>query len=355
MVACGLSLGKDWNACTKPYEAMLSSLPNEHAVSVFLYSKAWENFLAHPSVLIGQLWANCSEFIHAVWSFMFASYISLYDAIGASDLFLLALLAGIFHVWRNTPATADLFWILILANFLYGTFLHGSHSAADFFLLALLAGIIYVWRNASATEKSVLVRHACQHPAFRSDESCQRMDGAHFMSLTCSSPLFSCWVSRRRRSLVRTPTTPALNWQLGAVALAASMLVFLLFPAIAHALALRELRMHPPLPTATDHEEIVPGGSRLSGFLVIPDNEPRPHAVPTLHASEFAKLIRTTKLEDDFGPFLDQVLPHLPFAFVGTGRMDGPNKYQHLHRSARGPMAKGCLGLAFYHSQLGAR
>ena len=79
MVACGLSLGKDWNGCTKPYEATLSSLPNEHAVSVFLYTKAWENFLAHPSVLIGQLWANCSEFIHHVWSFMFSSYISLYD------------------------------------------------------------------------------------------------------------------------------------------------------------------------------------------------------------------------------------------------------------------------------------
>ena len=104
-----------------------------------------------------------------------------------------------------------------------------------------------------------------------------------------------------------------------------SMLVFLLFPAIAHSLALRELRMHPPLPPRQVNEEIVPGGSRLSGFLVISDEKQLPRAVPALHASEFAKLIRATKLEDDFGRFLDRVLPHLPFAFVGTGRMDGPN------------------------------
>ena len=84
MVACGLALGEDWNGCTKPYEATLSSLPNEHAVSVFLYTKAWENFLAHPSVLIGQLWANCCEFIHHVLSFMFSSYIALYAANGAN-------------------------------------------------------------------------------------------------------------------------------------------------------------------------------------------------------------------------------------------------------------------------------
>ena len=324
MVACGLSLGKDWNACTKPYEAMLSSLPNEHAVSVFLYSKAWENFLAHPSVLIGQLWANCSEFIHAVWSFMFASYISLYDATAASDLFLLALLAGIFYVWRNTPATADSFWILMLANFLYGTFLHGSHSAADFFLLALLAGIIYVWRNASVTEKSFWFAMLASIPP--SAAMIMTADGwralhvthlfvASFLVLGLAAPQ----VAREK------PTAPALNWQPGAVALVASLLVFLVFPAMAHALALRELRMHPPLPLRRANEEIVPGGSRLSGFLVIPDDEPRPYAVPTLHASEFAKLIRTTKLEGDFGPFLDRVLPHLPFAFVGTGRMDGPN------------------------------
>ena len=59
-----------------------------------------------------------------------------------------------FYVWRNTPATEYSFWFLMLASFLYGTFLYGSHSAADLFLLALLTGIIYVWRNASATERS---------------------------------------------------------------------------------------------------------------------------------------------------------------------------------------------------------
>ena len=36
-------------------------------------------------------------------------------------------------------------------------------------------------------------------------------------------------------------------------------------------------------------------------------------------------MVRAIHLEGDFGPFLDQVLPRVPFAFVGAGRMDGPN------------------------------
>ena len=321
MVACGLSLGKDWTGCTKPYEATLSSLPNEHDESVFLYTKAWENFIAHPDVLISQIWTNCSLFMQNVWSFMFAGYIKLYelDWIGQPNFFLLTLLAGILFVWRSTAVTEGLFLILICAD------LYLAHSMAHLFLLTLLTAIIYVWRKTSATERSfwlaMLASIVLSAAIVMAADPWRALHVTHlffagFLVLGLAAPQ----VSRG------TETPPALNWQLGAAVLAASMLVFLLFPAIAHALALRELRAHPMLPTPRIHEEIVPGGSRLTGFLVVADDEPLPHAVPALHASEFAKLIRTTRLEDDFGPFLDQVLPHLPFAFVNTGRMDVPTK-----------------------------
>ena len=54
-------------------------------------------------------------------------------------------------------------------------------------------------------------------------------------------------------------------------------------------------------------------------------SEPYPRAVPALHVSEFVNLIRWTHVQEDFGPFLDEVLRHVPFAFVGAGRMDGSN------------------------------
>jgi hypothetical protein len=63
----------------------------------------------------------------------------------------------------------------------------------------------------------------------------------------------------------------------------------------------------------------------MTGFLVIADDAPRPNTIPALRASEFAYIIRSNRLQDDFGPFLDQVLARVPFAFVGAGRMDGPN------------------------------
>src|SRR6476661_5106070 len=77
---------------------------------------------------------------------------------------------------------------------------------------------------------------------------------------------------------------PALKWQPGAAAFAAFMVFLLVFPALAHLMALRELRAHPPIPPAGSHEEIVTGGPCMSGFVVISDNTPRAHDVPALHA-----------------------------------------------------------------------
>jgi hypothetical protein len=116
-----------------------------------------------------------------------------------------------------------------------------------------------------------------------------------------------------------------VRWQPAAIALSTSMLVFLIFPALAHTLALRELRAHPPIPTPGPYDEIVTGGIRMTGFLVIPDGEAEPRSVPVMRASEFARMVRATHLEGDFGPFLNQLLPRVPFAFVGAGRVDGPN------------------------------
>ncbi len=63
----------------------------------------------------------------------------------------------------------------------------------------------------------------------------------------------------------------------------------------------------------------------MSGFVVIPDAVPRPRDIPSLHVSEFVRMVHETNLQHDFGPFLGQVLPRVPFAFVSAGRLEGAN------------------------------
>jgi len=138
---------------------------------------------------------------------------------------------------------------------------------------------------------------------------------AAFIALAFAAPGIAD--QRRQVSVAR--------WQSAAMVVGATMLLFVIFPALPHALALRELRAHPPIPAPGPHDEIVTGGRRMSGFLVVADGQSGPRSVPVMQASEFARMVRATHLEGDFGPFLDQVLPRVPFGFVGAGRMDGPN------------------------------
>jgi hypothetical protein len=276
---CGLSIGKTWNGCDALYQKTLSSLPNERAQSLFLFAQTWRNFIAHPGVLLAAVAGNFVTFLRGVGPFMLASQIQLFStATGDPFLVLLPFLAGIFYVWRNASTVERSFWIAMLAS------------------LPISAGIVMMadgWRLLHVTHLFV----------------------AAFLALGFAAP---------QAGNGKRPA-PALKWQPGAAVLATSLLVFLVFPALAHAMALRELRAHPPIPPPGSHEEIVTGGPRMSGFLVISDEAPRPNAVPALHVSEFVYLIRSTHLQDDFGPFLNQVLPRVPFAFVGAGRMDGPN------------------------------
>ena len=71
----------------------------------------------------------------------------------------------------------------------------------------------------------------------------------------------------------------------------------------------------------------------MSGFIVIPDGAPRSYDIAELHVSESSKWCAKFHLETDFGPFLDEVLLRVPFAFVGAGRMDGAN-YTNIYIAA---------------------
>ena len=231
---CGLSVGMSWDGCDKLYPTTLASLPTERAQSMFLFTQTWLNFTAHPQVLLGAVWDNFSNFMRGIGPFMLAGYIPLYSAASVdSYLVLLPLAVAIWFVWRKVSATERSFWIAMLAS------------------LPLSAGIVMMadgWRLLHVTHLFV----------------------AAFLALGFAVPL----VEPGQRY------APRLSWQIGAGVLAASLCVFLLFPYLAHSLALAELRTHPPIQSAgcecrNCHGR--PQDERIrshSGFATVPSHHP---------------------------------------------------------------------------------
>jgi hypothetical protein len=70
------------------------------------------------------------------------------------------------------------------------------------------------------------------------------------------------------------------------------------------------------------NEQIVWGGRRLSGFIVVPDAAAHPSSVPTLSLSQFDTLFEW--LGSELGPLDDELRARAPFALVfGQNLKDG--------------------------------
>ena len=59
----------------------------------------------------------------------------------------------------------------------------------------------------------------------------------------------------------------------------------------------------------------------MSGFLVVADDQPLPKEVPSLHLSEFAKIV-TLSNNEIYQPLLKGRTPQLPFGFIVAPRME---------------------------------
>src|SRR5262249_13581122 len=111
------------------------------------------------------------------------------------------------------------------------------------------------------------------------------------------------------------------QWQVGATAIAAAAVLVVLAPVVAGAQAEADVAAHPAFDPVGPHERIVLGGRSITGFLVLPDGSARPASIPSLHLSDFIRLVRVGGIEGDFGPsqaFAERV----PFALVCTPRID---------------------------------
>ena len=292
--ACGLSLGMDWTGCREAYELQLGLLPNERAQAMFLFAQMWENILKHPLVFASALAQNFWDYLKNMPSFLFEGYSPGYHVSSRFALVaVLTLLACLFLVHRGKNSrTERLFWIfLFISVFLSASIVLGGDG----------------WRVLHVTHALI----AC------------------FFAAGFTAP-----------AVVVAGATPAWRWQAGATIIAAMTVLFLAVPALSHALA-REFAVRSVAVSKPD-QHIVLGGRHVAGFLVIPDDEANPLAVPALHFSQFIELFRSSYWESDFGPILNGQPPTPPFAFVmGVGPVGGniylaPPEVLQMRMSAHG-------------------
>jgi hypothetical protein len=69
------------------------------------------------------------------------------------------------------------------------------------------------------------------------------------------------------------------------------------------------------------NQQIVFGGSRVTGVLVVPDGTEPPVGVPTISYSKFSKVIEQSNVQI-YQPLITPVHPTLPFAFVVAPRRE---------------------------------
>jgi hypothetical protein len=112
---------------------------------------------------------------------------------------------------------------------------------------------------------------------------------------------------------VKEMARPAWQWWGG---LTTALILFLTVPWFAH---------HNAAPAVLANlglsEQQVFGGRRISGYLVVADNQPLRRDVPSLHFTDFAKLITLSNVEI-YQPLLKGRTPELPFGFISAPRME---------------------------------
>jgi hypothetical protein len=274
---CGLSLGTDWAGCLETYAAQLGQLPDERAWVHFLVTQSWRNVLAQPAVFAGHLVGNVAKYVVSQPRFFVAGYgeMTVWTK-GAAALALLATIPALVLAWRHRTSPAErLFWLALLASIL------------------LSAAIVYAdagWRALHVTNIFV----------------------AAFLASTFGV------TGAIRPSPVVAARWP---WQLGATVIAAAAGLVVLAPVLAKAQAMREIAAHPAFEPVGPHERIVLGGGSITGFLVVPDGSTRPTSIPSLHLSDFIRLLRLGGIEGDFGP-AQAFAGRVPFALVWSPRID---------------------------------
>jgi hypothetical protein len=274
---CGLTVGGSWSACLEafPAEFAKANTTPENVVA-WLYAQTIQNLMHDPGPLLHIVFNEPIRFLTDAPRVLLRGYTNIGvpgEFPGLVWLWSIVVLFVLTLRQRSAKAEAP-FWVLMLA---------GLMSSATLFYLS------------DGTRAFTVM-----YPVI-----------ALFVALVFTSPS-AVQVNSARTSLLELKRS---RWILAV----ATALVFVLPP-------LGRI-LHPPsrvyLEPTTSNERIAIVGNitQGSGVLIVSDETPLPHGVPSMHYSRFAEVARRSGAEATQG-IVTPVSPAVPFGFVILPRLD---------------------------------
>jgi hypothetical protein len=276
-VLCGLTAGAGWEEC--PAELAAEGQPlkgNEAAASKQLYSLAEKKFRARPEVFFRRLADGvakfASEFPDVIWR-GYRTAVDEPDWLFRNALTAISLMGLVYIAARRAKPLELSFWTLLWTS------------------IVVSSSMVYFDDGPRTL--------AASHPLM-----------ALFFAIGMSSP----------QSVPSEAPLRLRLWRYGCLGLVVAAVLFVCVPWIAHRFSPIGAMVGDRLVPKQD-EAFVFGGRRMSGFLVVKDDQPLRSDVPTLHLADFEALIRESGVEYGQG-LLHPVTPPLPFGFVFAPRLE---------------------------------
>jgi hypothetical protein len=250
-----------------------SARGDEKALAGLMYRKAYENILANPMIFTLRVASGAAEFIATLPSTLMHGYLTVPPSFEAGLIaFRLVAGLGLILLLFGMPRYEIAFWALLWIS------------------VAVSAGFVYF------------------------------DDGRRVM--IAIYPLAALFFASGLRTTTEYPAEVRLllcRARTGAIAAAALLLAIFLVPWLAH-IVLGHSGYLLASVARNSEEHFVFGGRRITGVLVVADNEPLQMHVPTMHLSDFANMVRESGIELYQGLVTPQS-PPTPFGFVTSPQL----------------------------------
>ena len=288
---CGLTRGGDWTTCNSEFKPEVAKLSSERALTSFMYAQAWKNFSHDPYLGLSTYAETIPKFVAAIPTILLRGYTTEKIPNFLPSLFIGIAAVGLArHLFRDGGRRERFFWLLFWISLLASSGLvfndDGRRTmSASYPLLALFFAIGFT-------------------PWAQKDPDGAALSGGD----------------------ARFTLRPAKS----VAALIGVLIILMAGPGAVHALMLRTAS---PLPVMypNNYMHYVAGGRRMTGWLVVADDQPIPLDVPALHLTDFKAIIDASQIEREYQGIITPDVPSLPFGFVAAPRIEPGTRTTHIY------------------------
>ncbi len=277
-VICGLTIGATWDGCPRQLQEAGKEMPKgEAAAAQIMYVMAWQNFKKQPNVLIKRLLRASDSFLSNLPDQLFRGYAKAVvepSVVMRNFISLVSVVGLIFVFIKGREKGEILFWMLLWLSVIAS------------------ASIVYFDDGDRVLAVSYVLLSL-------------------FFALGFASPKAAAQVGEAHQRILKL---------FGISSFAIMTLLFLGLPWLAYRLSpVRQL------PTGRlsvkAHEDVIYGGRRMTGFLVVPDGTPLRNDIPTLDLATFSNVVKASGIEFYQG-LVTPGPPPAPFGFVFASKLN---------------------------------